>query len=228
MTRDDFFADPIGCWFSALQGRIEPDWFAAAWRSDPAFREEVLHNLKRYVLKLGVIAEPEVVGVLARSLTRDEVLAVAEDLRQHAPGRLLEWGAAFERASAPLGLVLPVPPAELGAAGRALVSAVFDRDLDRVRFVVRCMRATGLDPTAVTFEEYVTEMTVERLGELPDEERERFMESLDSLPVRQVRLVEHAEHLGLREFVEAIRSGAAEAAPSAAADPARDIDSRDS
>jgi hypothetical protein len=213
MTQDDFFADPIGCWFSTRSGRIEPDWFAAAWRSNPAFREEVLHNLKRYVLKAGVIAEPEVVGVLARSLTRDEVLAVAEDLRLHAPGRLLEWGNAFEKASA---LVLPVPPAELGAAGRALVSAFRDRDIGRVRFVVRCMRAAGLDPTAVTFEEYVTEMTIERLDKLPDEERERFMESLDSLPVRQVRLVEYAEQLGLWEFVEAIRSGAAEAEPSAA------------
>src|SRR5688500_12225074 len=99
MTRDEFFADPIESWFSARIGRIEPDWLAAAWRSDPAFREAVLHNLKRYVRKVGVLAEPGVIAELARALTRDEVLAVAEELRRHAPGRLLEWGAAFEEAA---------------------------------------------------------------------------------------------------------------------------------
>jgi hypothetical protein len=206
MTRDEFFANPIECWFSVQSGRIEPDWFATAWRSDTEFREEVLHNLKRYVRKVGVLAEPAVVSMLAKSLTQDEVLTVAEELRRYAPGRLLEWGAAFEKAAS-LELANRIPPTELAAADRALFSAVYDRDLDRVWFVVRCMRAAGLDPTATTFEEYVTEITIEQLDEMPEEERVRFMESLELLPVRHVPVVDFAERLGLKEFAEVIRSG---------------------
>src|SRR5262245_25245982 len=44
---------PISCWFSASARQIDPEWFAEAWRTNPEFREEVSHETKRYVLKVG-------------------------------------------------------------------------------------------------------------------------------------------------------------------------------
>ena len=55
MTRAEFFADPVACWFSPSRGEIEPGWFAAVWRADPAFRDELTHETKRYIGKRGVL-----------------------------------------------------------------------------------------------------------------------------------------------------------------------------
>ena len=80
MSWEEFFADPAGCWFSPSRDEIEPEWFAAVWRADSTFRDELTYETKRFIGKRGVLADPDLVVMLARALTRDEVLAVAEEI----------------------------------------------------------------------------------------------------------------------------------------------------
>jgi hypothetical protein len=216
MTRDEFFADPVGYWFSDECARIAPMWFAEVWRTDPVFREAVTHETKRYVLKVGALVEPGLLGMLAQALTRDEILDFAEDLRRHARGRVMEWGAEFEKAFAGLGLILSVPVTELKGVGECLQSAVSERDVDRVRFLVRCMRDAGLSPEQAAYKEIVSDLPLQQIAQMPWEE-------FDRLPVRWVPVVEYAEGQGLQEIAQIIRSGGRqEAARDAAPDRPRD------
>ena len=205
--RDEFFADSIVRWFSAESDWIAPEWFAEVWRTNPEFRQAVTHETKRYVLKVGALADPGLLVMLGQALTRDEILAFAEELRRHARGRVTEWGAEFEKAFAALGIVLPVPADELEGVGGCLESAIRERDLDRVRFLVRCMRDVGMDPEQATYQEYDCELSAEQLSALPREEWVLLIERLDSLPIRHLSVVEFAESEGLPEFVAALRSG---------------------
>jgi hypothetical protein len=212
MSRDEFFADPAGCWFSPSRGEIEPGWFAAVWRADAALRDELTYDTKRYLGKVGILADPDLVAMLARALTRDEVLAVAEEFRRHAPGRVLEWGAAFERAAAPLDVRLSVPAGELAGVGRCLLLAVQERNLDAVRFMARCLREAGLPPEWAAVKEF--DLPAAEVAMMPRDQ-------LDRAPFRWVPVVEIAERLGLREFAQVIRSGGqAEAEPPATPYPA--------
>lgn len=199
MTRDEFFADAVARWFSAEGANILPEWFAEAWRTDPEFREEVSRDTRRYVLKVGALADPGLLAMLARALRPAEILAFADELRSHARGRVMEWGPEFERAFADLGLVLPVPMTELEGVGDCLMSAVGERDVDRVRFLVRCMRDVGLSPGQAAYKEIDSDLPIDQIMEMPWEEFER-------LPVRWVLVLEYAEKEGLEEIIEIIRS----------------------
>lgn len=200
MTRDDFLADPVSCWFSAECSQIAPEWFAEAWRTNPEFREEVSHETKRYVLKVGVLIEPNLLAMLEKSLTRDEILAFADELRRHARGRVMEWGTEFEKAFAGLGLVLSVPATELEGVGECLLSAVRDHDVARLRFLVRCMRDAGLTPEQAAYREIVSDLPLDQIAQMPHEE-------FDRLPVRWIPVAEYAEGQGLQEMAAIIRDG---------------------
>src|SRR5262249_22065910 len=149
---------------------IEAEWFAEVWRTNTEFSDAVTYETKRYVRKIGALCEPGLLAMLAAALTREEVLAFYEELRQDAPGRVMEWGAEFEKAVARLRLVLPVPRSELESVGDCLRSAVCDRDLDRVRFLVRCMKDAGIDPAGATFEEIDCGLSTEELAALSEEQ----------------------------------------------------------
>lgn len=217
MTRDEFFGDPIMRWFSSAASRIAVEWFAAAWRTNPKFREAVTSETKRYVWKVGVLADPVLLAFLKATLNRAEILAFYEELRQQARGRVLEWGAEFEKAFAAHELVLPVPVSELDSVGECLYSAIKERDLERVRFLVRCMRDVGLDPEQATFEECVCDST-RPLDEMTEAELECFMATVDSLPIRHVPVIEYAKSERLAEFVAVLCAGGGRAESSAVPD----------
>lgn len=198
MSRDEFIADPVGYWFSPSRGDIEPAWFAAVWRADPEFRDELTFETKRFIAKRGDLADPDLVGMLARALTPDEVLAVAEEFRRYAPGRELEWGAAFEQAAAPLEVRLSVGADALAGIGKCLLLAVHERNLDRVRFMARCLREAGLPPESAVVKEF--DVPAAELAVMPHDQFEQ-------LPFRWLPVVEFAERLGLWQLAQIIRSG---------------------
>jgi hypothetical protein len=200
MTKDEFLAAPVECWFSSARNELDPEWFAAVWRADPTFRDELTHETKRYIRKAGVLADPELLAMLGRALTREEVLALAEELRQDARHRILEWGAQFEKAFAPLGIVLSVSAEELASVGVCLFSAVQDRNLDQVRFLTRGMRAAGVPPEQAVIKQFTCDLPAHQIATMPHDQFER-------LPFRWLPVVEYAEQLGLREIAEIIRSG---------------------
>jgi hypothetical protein len=200
MTRDEFLAAPVECWFSSAQSEIEPEWFAAVWRADPEFRDELTHETRRYIAKVGALVDPDLLAMLARALTREEVLALAEELRQHARHRILEWGAEFEKAFASLGVVLSVSAEELVRVGMILYLAVHDRNMDQIRFLARCMREVGMPPEQATIKQFTCDLPAGALATMSQDE-------LDRLPYRMVSVADYAEELGLREIAQIIRSG---------------------
>jgi hypothetical protein len=205
MTRDEFFADPIARWFYDPGGYIEPEWFAEAWRRNADFRDAATCETRRYIWKLGIIIEPGLLSMMARALTREEVLNFYEELRRK--GRVMEWGPAFEKAVAPMQLLLPVSASDLTGVGDSLHSAIRERDTERVRFLARCMREIGLDPAEATYEEIDCGLSGDQIATLSAEEMEQLVERIETFPVQHLSVVEFAEALGYEEIVEIIRSG---------------------
>jgi hypothetical protein len=170
------------------------------WRADPVFRDELTHETRRYICKVGALVDPDLLAMLARVLTREEVLALAEEFRQHARHRILEWGAEFEKAFAALGVVLSVSAEELVHVGKSLLLAVWDLKLDQVRFMARCMREVGMPPEQATIKQFTCDLPAGAIATMP---RDQF----DRLPFQWVPVADYAEELGLLEIAQIIRSG---------------------
>src|SRR5438445_6100707 len=106
LTKEAFLADANGLWYSTRRDEIPLEWFAEAWRTIPFFRENLSYELKRYASKWGEMAAPDILTMLAQFLSRDEVVALYEYVRDHA-GREKEWRAEFEAAFPEQAVALP-------------------------------------------------------------------------------------------------------------------------
>src|SRR5262249_27838458 len=106
LTKETFLADATRLWYSRRQDEIPLEWFAEAWRTVPFFRENVSYELRRYASKWGEMAAPDILGTLAQFLSREEVVALYEYVRDHA-GRETEWRAEFEAAFPEHAVALP-------------------------------------------------------------------------------------------------------------------------
>jgi hypothetical protein len=110
LTREAFLANPFGYFNSGRQPEIAAEWFAEAWATLPAFRDNVTYEMTRGVSKLGTMDGEEITATfLSRALSREQVVALYATIRDDSMRPEDEWRGDFERLFPAHATALPAP-----------------------------------------------------------------------------------------------------------------------
>jgi hypothetical protein len=112
LTREAFLANANNCFYSGRRPEIAAEWLREAWAAIPAFRDNVTYELTRGVRKLGTMAgEVTTATSLNAALTREQVVAMYEAIRDESMRHEDEWRGDFERLFPAHAAALPAPRA---------------------------------------------------------------------------------------------------------------------
>ena len=172
-------------------------WFAEAWQIDPV-RKEQTADMVRTVRKMGDLHYTrEFLGLLGRSLSTSQLVELYVAIRDQS-GREPEFRAAFEQAFPEVIAELP-PPIALAHWDfrKEMYAAITDRNLPRIKMLLRYMREREIPIASVRFTEYEV-MPPEEVQAKSEEAIEQYIEMIQSPPasVRKFSAREYAESLG--------------------------------
>lgn len=98
ITREFFLANANDCWYSLQRKEIRDEWFIEAWRTQPAFRENVSSEIANTVSKLGQLsAHVNCLAFMTRTFSRDDAVSFYVAIRDASMRLEYEWRQEFEK-----------------------------------------------------------------------------------------------------------------------------------